>query len=158
MSVSLTEAGRQARRAERRRLEREAARARQQLTPAERRQADALLRRLADADRRAVMDETRPGYLLPMRQTVLAFTGVMLGMFVAALNQTIVVTALPTIVSDLGGAEHYSWVFSAYMLGATVTCRSTGGCRTSTGGGAFFVLGIVLFVAGGRRRRRRPSR
>jgi hypothetical protein len=49
---------------------------------------------------------TRPGYLLPMRQTMLAFAGVMLGMFVAVLNQTIVATALPTIVTDLGGVEH----------------------------------------------------
>jgi EmrB/QacA subfamily drug resistance transporter len=95
------------------------------------------------------MDETRPGYLLPTRQTLLAFAGVMLGMLVAALNQTIVVTALPTIVSDLGGAEHYSWVFSAYMLGATVTVPVYGRLSDIYGRRRFFVLGIVVFVAGG---------
>jgi EmrB/QacA subfamily drug resistance transporter len=95
------------------------------------------------------MDETRPGYLLPTRQTLLAFAGVMLGMLVAALNQTIVVTALPTIVSDLGGANHYSWVFSAYMLGATVTVPVYGRLSDIYGRRRFFVLGIVVFVAGG---------
>ena len=73
----------------------------------------------------------------------------MLGMLVAALNQTIVVTALPTIVSDLGGAEHYSWVFSAYMLGATVTVPVYGRLSDIYGRRRFFVLGIVVFVAGG---------
>jgi EmrB/QacA subfamily drug resistance transporter len=95
------------------------------------------------------MSETRPGYLLSTRQTVLAFVGVMLGMLVAALNQTIVVTALPTIVSDLGGANHYSWVFSAYMLGATVTVPVYGRLSDIYGRRRFFVLGIVIFVFGG---------
>jgi EmrB/QacA subfamily drug resistance transporter len=95
------------------------------------------------------MGEPRPGYLLPPRQTVLAFVGVMLGMLVAALNQTIVVTALPTIVSELGGASHYSWVFSAYMLGATVTVPVYGRLSDIYGRRRFFVLGIVVFVAGG---------
>ncbi len=63
----------------------------------------------------------REGYLLPRRQTLLAIVGVLMGMLLAALNQTIVATALPRIVADLGGIEHYSWVFSAYMLAATVT-------------------------------------
>ena len=51
------------------------------------------------------------GYLLSRRATLLAMSGVLLGMLLAALNQTIVATALPRIVGDLGGVEHYSWVF-----------------------------------------------
>lgn len=47
------------------------------------------------------------------RRTNLVFGTVMLGMLLAALDQTIVSTALPTIVGDLGGAEHLSWVVSA---------------------------------------------
>jgi EmrB/QacA subfamily drug resistance transporter len=95
------------------------------------------------------MDETRPGYLLSTRQTVLALAGVLLGMLVATLNQTIVVTALPTIVSDLGGANHYYWVFSAYLLGATVTVPVYGRLSDIYGRRPFFVLGILVFVAGG---------
>jgi EmrB/QacA subfamily drug resistance transporter len=91
---------------------------------------------------------TRPGYLLPMRQTMLAFAGVMLGMFVAVLNQTIVATALPTIVTDLGGVEHYSWVFSAYMLGSTVTVPVYGRLSDIYGRRRFFAVGIVVFMLG----------
>jgi MFS family permease len=91
---------------------------------------------------------TRPGYLLPMRQTMLAFAGVMLGMFVAVLNQTIVATAVPTIVTDLGGVEHYSWVFSAYMLGSTVTVPVYGRLSDIYGRRRFFAVGIVVFMLG----------
>ena len=52
------------------------------------------------------------GYLLSRRATPLAMSGVLLGMLLAALNQTIVATAPPRIVGDLGGMEHYSWVFT----------------------------------------------
>ena len=45
----------------------------------------------------------------------------MLGMFLAALDQTIVSTALPTIVGELGGIEHLSWVVTAYLLAATAS-------------------------------------
>jgi EmrB/QacA subfamily drug resistance transporter len=91
---------------------------------------------------------TRPGYLLPMRQTVLAFAGVMLGMLVAVLNQTIVATALPRIVGDLGGVEHYSWVFSAYMLGSTVTVPVYGRLSDIYGRRRFFALGLIVFMSG----------
>ena len=91
---------------------------------------------------------TRPGYLLPMRQTVLAFAGVLLGMLVAILNQTIIATALPTIVNDLGGVEHYSWVFSAYMLGATVTVPVYGRLSDIYGRRVFFAFGLVVFMMG----------
>ena len=51
----------------------------------------------------------------------LVFSGLMLGMLLAALDQTIVATALPRIVSDLGGLAHLSWVVTAYLLASTVT-------------------------------------
>ena len=82
------------------------------------------------------------------RRILVIFTGALLGMLLAALNQTIVSTALPKIVADLGGLEHYSWVFSAYMLGMTVTIPLYGKLSDLYGRRPFFVVGIVLFSAG----------
>ena len=53
---------------------------------------------------------------LPARRIWTIFSGLMLGMLLAALDQTIVSTALPTIVKELGGAQHISWVVTAYLL------------------------------------------
>jgi EmrB/QacA subfamily drug resistance transporter len=88
------------------------------------------------------------GYLLSRRATLVAMSGVLLGMLLAALNQTIVATALPRIVGELGGMEHYSWVFSAYMLAATVTTPIYGRLSDVYGRRRFFVAGIVIFMAG----------
>jgi EmrB/QacA subfamily drug resistance transporter len=88
------------------------------------------------------------GYLLSRRATLVAMSGVLLGMLLAALNQTIVATALPRIVGELGGVDHYSWVFSAYMLGATVTTPIYGRLSDVYGRRPFFVAGILVFMAG----------
>lgn len=73
-----------------------------------------------------VAEETAPSVaaqppVLDGRRRNVAFVTIMLGMLLAALDQTIVGTALPTIVSDLGGAEHMSWVVTSYLLAETVT-------------------------------------
>jgi EmrB/QacA subfamily drug resistance transporter len=94
------------------------------------------------------VSEPRPGYLLPHRATVAAIAGVLVGMLLAALNQTIVATALPRIAQDLGGLTHYSWVFSAYMLAATVTVPIYGRLSDAYGRRPFFVAGILFFMAG----------
>jgi EmrB/QacA subfamily drug resistance transporter len=94
------------------------------------------------------LSEPRPGYLLPHRATVAAIGGVLVGMLLAALNQTIVATALPRIAEDLGGLGHYSWVFSAYMLAATVTVPVYGRLSDAYGRRPFFVAGILFFMAG----------
>lgn len=91
---------------------------------------------------------TPPGYLLPRRATLLALAGVLLGMMLAVLNQTIVATALPRIVEDLGGAEHYSWVFSAYMLALTISAPIYGKLSDMYGRRRFFVAGLVIFMGG----------
>ena len=61
------------------------------------------------------------GSQLSHRQILVVFSGLMLGMFLAALDQTIVATALPTIVGDLGGLDHLSWVVTAYLLTSTAS-------------------------------------
>jgi EmrB/QacA subfamily drug resistance transporter len=90
----------------------------------------------------------RTVYPLGKRRTLIVFAGLMLAMLLAALDQTIVSTALPTIVRDLGGFQHYSWVFSAYMLGSTVTVPLYGKLSDIYGRRPFFLFGIVLFSAG----------
>ena len=55
------------------------------------------------------------------RALATVFAALMLGMFLAALDQTIVSTALPTIVGDLGGLNHLSWVVTSYLLASTVS-------------------------------------
>src|SRR4029078_11063376 len=74
-------------------------------------------------------------YLLGKPRTLIVFAGLLLGMLLAALNQTIVATALPDIVADLGGFDHYSWVFSAYRLLRRSRCPCPGSPPTSTAGG-----------------------
>src|SRR4029450_9013892 len=92
--------------------------------------------------------EDRTIYPLGKRRTLIVFAGLLLGMLLAALDQTIVSTALPSIVRDLGGLEHYSWVFSAYMLASTVTVPLYGKLSDLYGRRPFFLLGIVLFSTG----------
>ncbi len=72
----------------------------------------------------------------------------MLGMFLAALDQTIVSTALPTIVGDLGGANHLSWVVTAYMLAATATTPLWGKLGDLFGRKYVFMVSIVIFLIG----------
>jgi EmrB/QacA subfamily drug resistance transporter len=72
----------------------------------------------------------------------------MLAMLLAALDQTIVSTALPTIVNDLGGLSHLSWVVTAYMLATTATTQVWGKLGDQYGRKYLFLVAIVIFLAG----------
>ncbi len=88
---------------------------------------------------------------LPIRGKQLAATvsGLLLGMLLAALDQTIVSTAMPKIFGELGGAEqNYTWVFTAYLLTSTVTVPIYGKLSDIWGRKWFFMGGIVVFLAG----------
>ncbi|HXL37239.1 MAG TPA: MDR family MFS transporter [Ktedonobacteraceae bacterium] len=74
--------------------------------------------------------------------------GVMLGMLLASLDQTIVGTALPRVVADLGGLEHYAWVVTAYLLASTVTVPIYGKLSDIYGRRVFFIGGMILFLIG----------
>jgi EmrB/QacA subfamily drug resistance transporter len=82
------------------------------------------------------------------RQVLLAFGGLLLAMLLASLDQTIVATALPTIVGDLGGLDQLSWVVTAYLLGATVSMPLWGRASDLYGRKPLFVAAIVTFLAG----------
>src|SRR5436305_1762258 len=72
----------------------------------------------------------------------------MVTLLLAALDQTIVATALPKIVSDLGGITQYSWVFTAYMLTSTVTVPLYGKLGDVYGRKNLFLFAIVVFLIG----------
>jgi EmrB/QacA subfamily drug resistance transporter len=82
------------------------------------------------------------------RQVLLAFGGLLLAMLLASLDQTIVATALPTIVGDLGGLDQLSWVVTAYLLGATVSMPLWGRASDVYGRKPLFAAAIVTFLAG----------
>jgi len=76
------------------------------------------------------------------------FAALMLGMFLAALDQTIVSTALPTIVGDLGGLNHLSWVVTSYLLAATVSTPIYGKLGDMYGRKPVFLAAIIIFLVG----------
>jgi EmrB/QacA subfamily drug resistance transporter len=85
---------------------------------------------------------------LSHRQIQIVFIGLMAGMLLASLDQTIVSTALPTIVGDLGGLRHLSWVVTAYLLTSTISVPLYGKISDLYGRKRIFQLAIVVFVAG----------
>ncbi|HEY8523613.1 MAG TPA: MDR family MFS transporter [Acidimicrobiales bacterium] len=88
-----------------------------------------------------------PSRLTP-KQIVICFSGLMLGMLLAAIDQTIVATALPTIVGDLGGLDHLAWVVTAYLLTETVSTPLWGKLGDLYGRKRLFQAAIVVFLAG----------
>ncbi len=85
---------------------------------------------------------------LPRRRVLIIIAALLLGMFLAALDQTIVSTALPTIVGDLHGASHLTWVVTAYLLASTVSTPLWGKLGDQYGRKTFFQSAIVIFLVG----------
>ncbi|MCX4801851.1 DHA2 family efflux MFS transporter permease subunit [Streptomyces sp. NPDC058682] len=82
------------------------------------------------------------------RDVLVSIGALLLGLLIAALDQTIVSTALPTIVSDLGGMAHLSWVVTAYMLASTAATPLWGKLGDQYGRKKLFQYAIVLFLIG----------
>ena len=89
-----------------------------------------------------------PVVALTHRQIMIIFSGLMLGMFLAALDQTIVGTALPTIVNSLHGLNHMSWVVTAYLLTSTISTPLYGKLSDQFGRKGIFQFAIVVFLVG----------
>jgi len=84
----------------------------------------------------------------PQRGLLVIYSALMLALLLAALDQTIVATALPTIVSDLGGLSHLSWVVTAYLLASTATTQVWGKLGDQFGRKYLFIAAIVIFLIG----------
>lgn len=88
------------------------------------------------------MNTAEPTYLTH-RQILIVISGLMVGMFLSALDQNIVGTALPQITSDLGGMDKLSWVVTAYMLTATASTPLWGKISDIFGRRPLFQLAII---------------
>jgi EmrB/QacA subfamily drug resistance transporter len=94
------------------------------------------------------LERTPPGYQFSIGRVLAIYSGLMVTLLLAALDQTIVATALPRVVSELGGISQYSWVFTAYMLGSTVTVPLYGKLGDVHGRKPLFLIAITIFLVG----------
>jgi EmrB/QacA subfamily drug resistance transporter len=90
-------------------------------------------------------EATAPGLDRPTRNI---FIALMLGMLVASISQTIVGPAMPRIVAELGGIDHYSWLATAAMLVSAITVPIVGKMSDLYGRRGFYLGGLVVFMAG----------
>jgi EmrB/QacA subfamily drug resistance transporter len=96
----------------------------------------------------AAPDWDRAPLELPQRTRIEIFIVVLLGIFLAALDQTIVGTALPVIVTDLKGNDVYIWAFTSYLLTATVSGPLYGKLSDLFGRRIIFMIGVSIFLIG----------
>jgi len=83
---------------------------------------------------------------LPKRQVIAAMGGTMLSMFLGSIFMTITATAMPRIITDLGGFSQYTWVFTSYIITETIALPLTGKLSDMYGRKWFFVIGMSIFV------------
>jgi len=93
-------------------------------------------------------DQDRETPLFTSRETLLTMAGVLLVMLLASLDQTIVGTAMPRIITDLQGFDRYTWVTTAYLLTSTVMVPIYGKLSDLFGRKPIFLIGVVLFLVG----------
>jgi EmrB/QacA subfamily drug resistance transporter len=99
------------------------------------------------ADTAVADSESSSALISPQRRNII-FVAVLFGMLLAALDQTIVATALPTVVADLGGAGHQSWVVTSYLLASTIVTAVVGKLGDLFGRKKVFQASILFFLAG----------
>src|SRR4030065_2284220 len=85
---------------------------------------------------------------LPRGQVVAAMAGAMLSMLLGSMSMTITSTAMPRIITDLGGFGQYTWVFTSYIITETVALPLTGKLSDMYGRKWFFITGMSIFVLG----------
>ncbi len=83
---------------------------------------------------------------LSYKQRMMTFGGVILAMFMASLDQTVISTAMPRIIADLGGFSHYTWVSSAYIIASAVIMPITGRLTDMYGRKSFYLIGMTIFL------------
>src|SRR3989475_1538161 len=113
---------------------------------------------MAEDISRATTDRLAPAETLHSRRTVtLILAGLLAGLLLAFMDVTIVSTAGPTIISELGGLSLYAWVFSAFLIVQVVTIPIFGKLSDLYGRKRLFLLGVVVFMAGSALSRASPN-
>ena len=82
------------------------------------------------------------------KRIIIVTLGIMLSLFMASMESTVIATAMPTIIGQLGGLEHYSWVFSAFMLASTATVPLYGKLSDLFGRRRLYIFAMGLFLIG----------
>ena len=85
---------------------------------------------------------------LPRQQVLITLAGVLLAMFLSSLDQTVVGTAMPRIITDLGGFTQYTWVTTAYIITSTIAIPITGKLTDMYGRKWFYIVGLAIFMLG----------
>jgi EmrB/QacA subfamily drug resistance transporter len=88
------------------------------------------------------------GETLSRRRIIFVLISIILGMLLSALDQTVVGTAMPRVIADLNGLQHYAWVATAYLLASAVSMPIWGKLSDAYGRKRFFMVGMFLFVVG----------
>ena len=86
--------------------------------------------------------------LLSGRQVKIALLAAMAALFLGSLDQTIIGTAMPQIVTDLSGFAHYTWITTIYIITSTIAAPITGRLSDMYGRKVFYYAGLLIFVAG----------
>jgi EmrB/QacA subfamily drug resistance transporter len=97
---------------------------------------------------RARLARKPPGYRFTIGRILAIYAGLMMALLLAAIDQTVVATALPRIVSDIGGLTSYSWVVTSYLLASTVTVPLYGKLSDVHGRRTLFFVAISIFLVG----------
>jgi MFS family permease len=85
---------------------------------------------------------------LTKRQVMVTMAGAMLSMFMSSLNQTVIGTAMPRIIIELGGFAHYTWVATAFLITSTITVPIAGKLSDMFGRKRLYLLGQGIFITG----------
>jgi EmrB/QacA subfamily drug resistance transporter len=93
-------------------------------------------------------EDSRPALVLSRLRRRVVTGGLLLGLALGALEATVVATAMPTVIARLGGLEHYSWVFSAYLLTSTASVPVWGRLSDLRGRRRMYLIGIFIFLVG----------
>jgi EmrB/QacA subfamily drug resistance transporter len=97
---------------------------------------------------RATLASQPPGYRIPIGRVLAIYVGLMLVNFLSSADQTIVTTALPSIVADIGGLSDYAWVFTAYVLAATIAVPVYGKLGDVYGKRPMLLTSVSVFLGG----------
>ena len=96
----------------------------------------------------AVENESLPHKAMTRQQRTVTLIGALLSMFMSSLNQTVIGTAMPRIIIELGGFAHYTWVATGFMITSTITVPIVGKLSDLYGRKRFYLIGQGIFIVG----------